>query len=263
MDSYVIEMEQLGCKSGQRYLLQNIDWKVKKGEHWVVFGLNGSGKTTLLSIVAGFQQFTHGSLRVFGQPYCADNVLQNRKKIGWVSSSFFDKCYRNESVLSIVLSGLTGTLNVDESITDLDVLKAKELLERFGILHKIDMPFSFLSKGERQNVLLARTLLGEPEILILDEPGTGLDVLAREQLLKMVRTMADESNITIIYVTHYLEEITEAFDKCLLLQQGRIYKTGNTRELFQQEELEYFFKQPVQLMVEDDRYMRIKLRGSD
>ncbi|MFR6291392.1 MAG: ABC transporter ATP-binding protein [Peptococcaceae bacterium] len=259
MENYVVEMEKLSCKSGRKYLLQDIDWKIRSGEHWLVFGMNGSGKTTLLSVLTGFQNYTHGTLKVFGEAYTQENILNHRRKIGWVSSSFFDKCYHKEQVLQIVLSGVTGTLNVDDSITDEDLLKAKTLLDKFGILDKQDMPFHFLSKGERQNVLLARALLGDPELIILDEPGTGLDVLAREQLLHMVCDLATEANKTIIYVTHYLEEIEEPFDHCLLLKNGRIYQKGKTRELFTSEIMTQFFNQTVTIQTNNDGNLYMKL----
>ena len=141
MNPYCIEMQNLSCKLGHIYLLKNIDWRVKKGEHWLVYGLNGSGKTTLLSVVTGFQKYTHGILKLFGEEYSTENIMQNRKRIGWVSSSFFDKYYHHEQVLAIVLSGLTGSLNIDASITDKDIIRAKYLLERLHILNKMDMPF--------------------------------------------------------------------------------------------------------------------------
>lgn len=259
MESTIISMKNLSCKSGRSYLLQNINWQVKKGEHWVVFGLNGSGKTTLLSIVTGFQKYTHGQLEVFDEPYSRENILEHRKKIGWVSNSFFDKCFHNEQVLSIVLSGRTGTLNIDGSLTDADIVKAQTLLEQLGIRHKQDMLFSFLSKGERQNVLLARAMIADPDILILDEPGTGLDVLAREKMLSMVTELATKTDKTIIYVTHYLEEILPPFEHCLLLQKGRVYKQGNTEQLLTQEELSAFFGQPVQLQQQDSHHRYIQL----
>lgn len=105
MDDLVIDTENLSLKAGYRYLLNDINWQVKRGEHWLVFGMNGCGKTTLLSILAGFKQPTRGNVRVLGEAYTADNILEMRKKIGWVSSSFFDQIYSREAALDVVLSG--------------------------------------------------------------------------------------------------------------------------------------------------------------
>ena len=109
MSEYIVETKHLNCKVGQKYLLQDITWRVQKGERWVVFGMNGCGKTTLLSIIAGFRQFTSGDVSVFGAPISDENILDIRRKIGWVSASYFDKYYTKESVMDIVLSGKYGT----------------------------------------------------------------------------------------------------------------------------------------------------------
>lgn len=104
----IVEVKNLSCLSGSQFLLNNISWTIKQGEQWIVFGRNGCGKTTLLSIVAGYKQFSSGKLTVFGQSYSAENILDIRKQIGWISSSFFDKYYHEEAVLDIVLSSLSG-----------------------------------------------------------------------------------------------------------------------------------------------------------
>lgn len=242
MAENVIETKNLVLKSGYRYLLNNITWQVKKGEHWIVFGLNGSGKTTLLSVLAGFKQATKGTVKVLGEEYKAENVLKLRQKIGWVSSSFFDQVYTKEAPLDIVLSGKFGTLGIDGRIEDKDIKKAKDLLMGLHLEGKIYRPFHVLSKGERQNVLIARALIGEPEILMLDEPCTGLDIGAREYLLNTVREIAGSKKMTMIYVTHHVDEILpEVFDKTMLLKNGMIYQTGATEQLFTDRIMTDFF----------------------
>ena len=243
--SVIIETEKLCCRTGQRYLIGDISWQVAQGEHWCVFGMNGCGKTTLLSTIAGFKQPTGGVLRVFGEAYSAENVLAHRRRIGWVSSSFFDQYYHKESALSIVLSGRTGGFGLDETITDQDIKRAKALLSELRLAERINHPFGLLSKGERQNVLLARALLASPDILILDEPCSGLDVIAREYVLGMVQELAANTDITVIYVTHYTEEILDIFQHTLLLKNGRVYAQGRTEELFTQERLSDFLDHPV------------------
>ena len=233
----IIRVENLNCQSGNRYLLRNITWEVQPGENWVVFGLNGSGKTTLLSIIAGYKMPTEGTLEVFGQAYSDENILPIRKKIGWVSSSYFDKYYTKESALTIVLSGLCGTLGIDSTVQPDDYIRAKKLLREWNLDKKFDLPFSMLSKGERQNVLIARALISSPEILVVDEPGTGLDVLAREQLLRKISRLAEGGNMTMIYVTHYPEEILSLFEQCIILQQGKIIDWGKLTEVMTSERL--------------------------
>lgn len=248
----VIDVRALSCKSGTNYLLHDVSWQVQRGEHWVVFGLNGSGKTTLLGAVAGFQPYTHGTVRVFGEEYNDDNIFRLRQRIGFVSSSFFDKVVSEEAVMNIVLSGLFGSLGVRGVVSDRERVEAQMLLAAFGLAEKCDYPFKMLSKGERQNVLIARALLVRPEILILDEPGTGLDVLAREKTLYMVQQLARETGTAIIYVTHYPEELRPEFDHCLMLRRGRVFKKGATQELFSEDVLNTFFEEDVKLHYDTD-----------
>lgn len=250
----MIKIEALSYKSGYRYLLRDISWSVQPGEHWVVFGLNGSGKTTLLSLIAGYRKHTHGSLQVFGTPYSDANVLEHRKRIGWVSSSFFDNYMHHESALNIVLSGLSGTLGLSSAVTNEDVILAKKLLKQLHLDDKADYPFDVLSKGERQNVLIARALLARPEILILDEPSTGLDVLAKEYMVRTVEELGRNTPITILYVTHYAEEIQPLFQHTLLLKNGRVYAKGKTEELFTDEKLSGFLEHPVHCVREHNGY---------
>ena len=128
-----------------------------------------------------------------------------------VSSSFFDSYYKNESSLNIILAGKTGTLGLDETIDEHDVRTAKDMLRQIGLEDKCNMPFYTLSKGERQNILLVRAMFTQPEILILDEPCSGLDIVARERVLQTVRQMIHEQKTTVIYVTHYAEELLDEF----------------------------------------------------
>ena len=254
MEETVIKTQKLCCKVGYRYLLKDVDWEVKKGEHWVVFGTNGSGKTTLLSIAAGFKAHTSGKVLVFGEEYSAENIFKFRQKIGWVSSSFFDKCLNSEKVLDIVLSGKFGTIGIDYNVTNADLIKAKALLKELRLASKSDYTFDLLSKGERQDVLIARALFADPEILVLDEPSTGLDVFAREYLLNTVQKLAEHTDMTIIFVTHYTDEILADFDHCLLLKNGRVYKQGVTKELFTTEVITDLLDYPVRVEEDNNRF---------
>jgi iron complex transport system ATP-binding protein len=250
----VIKVKNLSCLSGSQFLLYNINWEIKKGEQWVVFGRNGCGKTTLLSIIAGYKSFSSGELEVFGQTYDASNILDIRKRIGWISSSFFDKYYHGERVLDIVLASLTGALGMPLEVENAQLAKAKQLLTQLGLRDKIDNTFDMLSKGERQHVLIARAFMTDPEILILDEPGNGLDVLARERLLATIQTLAAGRDTTIIYVTHYPEEILPSFDKSLLLRNGAVYQTGTTQELFTTEVMSDFLNHAIHVEYTGERY---------
>lgn len=253
-EDIVINVKNLSCLSGSQFLLNNISWQVKKGEQWVVFGRNGCGKTTLLSIIAGYKSYSYGTLEIFGESFHSENILELRRRIGWISSSFFDKYYHEESVLDIVLSALSGSLGVPFDVKNVQIAKAKRLLMDLGLKDKINATFDMLSKGERQHVLIARAFMTDPEILILDEPGTGLDVLARERLLVTIKELAADQDTTIIYVTHYPEEILPTFDKTMLLRNGAVYKLGLTRDLFTSEVMSDFFSYPAHIIDTGERY---------
>ena len=251
----LVEVKNLFCIHGNRYTLTNINWEVKRGENWLVFGLNGSGKTTLLSIIAGFTEGSSGTVKVFGQEYDKENTLELRKRIGWVSSSFFDRYYHNETALNIVLSGLFGTLGVSDIVSDNDMKKALNLMEELHLKKKENRVFSTMSKGERQNVMIARALISNPEILVLDEPGNGLDVLAREYMLETVMKLAKERNITVLYVTHYVEEILPIFEKAMMLKEGKIDAIGQTKDIFTTVNLSEYFSHDIEILQKEDRYV--------
>ena len=243
MSNAVIEIEKLNYKAGNRFLLEDITWQVNQGEPWVIFGLNGSGKTTLLSVIAGFGRYSSGRVSILGEEYSSDNIRAIRKKVGFVSSGFFDKYYTREKALDIVLSGLGGGLGLDFWPNNREFVKARAIAKKLELMRQINQPFNELSKGERQKVLIARALIGEPEILILDEPGTGLDIKARAQLLLTMRELC-QKGITLIYVTHYPEEILDTFTKALFLRDGRIVQQGAVKELFTPDNLRRFLDIP-------------------
>jgi len=259
----ILNVENLTYRIGKRYLLDHINWQVKKGENWVVFGMNGSGKTTLLRTIAGFGNPTSGKIEIFGETYTGENLLSLRRKIGFISSSFFDKYYRNELAFHIVLSGVTGCLGLSNHIDNLTVIKAKTLLKYLDMEKKSMQPFQELSKGERQKILIARALLAEPELFILDEPSTGLDVYAREQMLEIIYKLS-KHDCAIIYVTHYTEEILDIFTHGILLKQGKIYQQGEIKSLFTEDNLSSFLECPVTLQQEFGKYyMMIKNKEGD
>ncbi len=245
-DEYIVEASHISLKIGYKYLLQDVNWKIKKGEHWVVFGMNGSGKTTLLNIIAGFQHYTQGELKIYGCELSNNNILDIRSRIGWISSSFFDKHYTKESALDIVLSGKSGTLGLWKDVSLAERREAKELLEKLGIGNQINHGFDMMSKGERQNVLIARALFSKPDILVLDEPCTGLDIYNREYLYDVIEKLAQEKNVTLIFVTHYPEEIDQnIFDNCILLRKGLVFAQGKTKLLFNNDIMSELLGYPV------------------
>ncbi len=253
----LIQTKDLCCRSGNRYLLNHLNWKVEQGEHWLVFGLNGSGKTTLLSTLAGFKPITSGDLTILGKQYTKENIFELRKKVGMVSNSLFDRIYFNESALQIVLSGLFGTFNVEFNVKDEEVRFAKALLRELRMGDKMHQAFGTMSKGERQNVLIARALITKPEILLLDEPTSGLDIYARDHLYQTMSTLASSGKVTIIYVTHYAEEIPKFIKKAMLLRSGFIFAQGPIDEIMQSPRISALIHEDVKVSRDEDGHMHM------
>ena len=248
-----VEIKDLCYKEGTKYLLKNINWEVKTGEQWVVFGMNGCGKTTLLSVLSGYRKYTKGTIKLFSQELNRSNAVFLRQRIGFVSSSYFDNIFMYENAINIVLSGLFGSLSERDNVKDNDVKKAVQLLRALGLREKAAYPYDMLSKGQRQKVLIARALMMQPELLVLDEPCTGLDILAREYFLNTVQQIIEETNVNVIYVTHHVDEILPVFNKAMLMKNGSVHSQGDMKQVFCNETLSKFFDYKTEVIWEKDK----------
>ena len=262
----LLKTENLGLKKGSKYILKDINWEIQSGDNWVLFGLNGCGKTTLLSILAGYQSGNEGYNCLFDEKVDKNNFLQLRKRIGFVSSSFFDRYLKKELVTDIVLAGKFGTLGIAGEIADEDIQKAKSLSRMLGIEKKMRYPYDCLSKGQQQRVLIARAMMNEPEILLLDEPCSGLDMIARETFLHNIQDLAERNRMAIVYVTHHTEEILPFFNKAALMKDGELVEIGELEEVFSQEILEKFFGVKTSILWTDQHFfinldLQIKHQG--
>lgn len=240
---YALELKNMNKSFYGKNILTNLNWCVRPKEKWIVFGLNGSGKTTLLTLIGGFQNASSGQLKVLGKTYTTSNSTLLRQKVGLVSHSFFGKVFSNESILDVLLSGFGNgfQLGANTSLT-YEGLALKQL-KQFGLAEHLDYPFNYLSKGEQQKVLFARALLLAPEILLLDELTSGMDILMRREAMRILTKYSN----TVIYVTHHPEEITPFFTHLLLLKKGKIYQQGPIEKILTEETLSKFLKYPVSL----------------
>lgn len=242
----IIEMEQVYFQRKGRSILHNLSWRVKEGEHWAIVGLNGSGKTTLLNLVNGYLWPTSGTISVFGQRYGKVMIQEVRKKIGWVSSSLQLQLPGEATTEQIIIGGKKATIGYYDELSPSDEDDVIQLLDFFQCKNLFQRTYQTLSQGERQKVLIARALIAEPELLILDEPCTGLDLISREQVLSMIQQIAkQEKGPTLIYVTHHIEEILPCFSHTLLLRKGEVFQAGRTNQLLTTEQLSVFFQVPI------------------
>lgn len=246
MDTNVIQIEDVSWLRQGEKILHHIDWTVQKGEHWAVLGLNGSGKTTLLNMINGYIWPSKGTVQVLGCLFGQTNIHHLRKRIGWVSSSLSERIYHRTKTEDLVTSGKYASVGQFDSPTSEDYAIAKDLMQQLHISHLYGRWYESCSQGEKQKILIARALMAEPELLILDEPTNGLDFLAREELLQTIATLAkDQNGPSLIFVTHHIEEITKEFSHTLLLQNGTVLSKGKTKDILTTKELSRLFKTPV------------------
>jgi iron complex transport system ATP-binding protein len=215
-----------------RRLLDHITWSVGGGERWVVLGRNGSGKSTLLKIASLYLHPSEGTIDVFGQRLGRVDVRKLRTGIGMASAGMADMLRSDLTPVDVVMTAKNGALEPWwHSYDDHDRARARECLARMGTEHHADRSFSTLSSGERQRVLLARTLMNDPGLLLLDEPTAGLDLAGREDLVEGLGVLArDESTPPTVLITHHVEEIPDGFTHLLMLAEGRVLAAGPLEE---------------------------------
>lgn len=209
-------------------VLRGIDWAVGPGEQWVVLGANGSGKTTMFELASGYLHPTRGKVEILGHTLGRTDVRRLREHIGVVSTAIAKKLVPAISATDVVVSARHGALEPWwHRYEDRERDRARHLLADAGFEAIADRPFGVLSDGERQQVLLARALMSEPALLLLDEPCAGLDVAGRERLLaSLSRLAAAAGSPPMVMITHHVEEIPAAFSHVLLLRAGRVVAAG-------------------------------------
>lgn len=241
----LLEAEHVSYKVGNKYLLEDINFRLDEGDNWVVVGLNGCGKTTLLSLLAGYLPFAEGK-------------IVRQAKVGFVSDSFFSRYYRNETMDNVILSGYYDGLGYKGPLSDQQIMHARRLMQLFGISAKGRKPFSMLSKGERQKGLIARALVAHPQILLFDEAYSGLDVYAQSYMQEIMNYLISEFHISTVFVTHYFNEITDIYNKAMLIKNGRIHSQGNMADIVNTENISDFFNQRIEIFY-DQTGMHLKM----
>ncbi len=238
----------------EEFVLRDISWHIRPGERWVLFGRNGSGKTRLLEIITGYSCSSGGSVFRFGGSGPGQDLRELRKRIGYISGNLRESFGGAERVLDVVLSGLYASIGLYEEPGAGDVCRGRELLALSGLGGRERDPFGVLSDGEKQKVMFLRALIGDPELMILDEPSRGLDLAAREDLLFTVGSLSRERDLPLLYVTHHTEEITPLFNRIFLLHRGGCLFQGEIREGLTAERLSVLFGREVRVQEHEGRY---------
>jgi len=232
-----------------RRLLDDVTWEVGPGERWVVLGRNGSGKSSLLRIASLYLHPTEGTVEVLGERLGRTDVRRLRSRIGIASTGMADMLRSDLSPLDVVMTAKHAALEPWwHRYDDTDRERARTCLEQVGVGHLATRSFVTLSSGERQRVLLARTLMPEPGLLLLDEPTAGLDLAGREDLVAgLAELAADPATPATVLVTHHVEEIPDGFTHLLLLAEGRVTAAGPLDEVLDAERLSACFGIPLGL----------------
>lgn len=251
----VLEISALQISRGRARILRGIDWRVMRGEHWVILGANGSGKTSLLKSLTGFLSPTSGEFSVLGRRYGATDWRELRLHIGVVMSAFNAAIPPAEPALETVISGKFAQLDLWHEITPADRAAGLRWLRFVGLAAIAGREWLYLSQGERQRVLIARALMAQPQLLILDEPCAGLDPVAREKFLRFVQTLARRRGApALVLVTHHVEEIMPAFTHALLIRSGEVVTAGSCAQVLTSANLSATFGAGLRLARRNGRY---------
>ncbi len=243
--------------SGTRVpLLDALDWTVRPGERWALLGPNGAGKTTLLTVAGAVDFPSSGTVEILGRRLGRTDVFRLREAIGFVDARAGHRFAPALSVEQVVRTGATQTIGYfEDRLTRGDLERARELLDGFGVAPIAGRRFAHCSQGERKRTLIARALVPRPRLLLLDEPGAGLDLPGRELLLAALARLADDDpSLALVVTTHHLEELPASTTHALLLREGRVVAAGPTVETLTASHLSACFGLPVSLTTADGRW---------
>jgi iron complex transport system ATP-binding protein len=252
----VIAIDGATVTRGESTLLRDVSWRVELDERWVVLGPNGAGKTTLLNLAAARLFPSQGTVRVLGEVLGRVDVNDLRTRIGLTTVALHDRIPPDEVVLDVVQTAAWGVVGrFREDYHTLDTTRARALLDQFGAGALVGRRYGTLSEGERKRVQIARALMTDPELLLLDEPAAGLDLGGREDLVRRLAALAeDPQSPALVLVTHHVEEIPPGFDRALLLRRGAVVAQGPIHAVLTSENLSATFDSPLRVSFEDGRY---------
>jgi len=254
--SAVIELAGVSVVRGGNRLLAGIDWRVDEADRWVILGPNGAGKTTLLQVLSTQLYPSEGVVGILGDVIGTVDVFELRPRIGLTSAALADRIPRSERVGDVVVSASYAVIGRwREEYDDLDHERAAELLAEVGVAHLVDRTFGTLSEGERKRVQIARALMTDPELLLLDEPAAGLDLGGREDLVSTLSVLAaDAASPATVLVSHHVEEIPPGFTHVLMLREGAVVAAGPIARTLNEDTLSDTFGLALQLDHSDGRY---------
>ena len=259
----LIDFRDVALRRDGRVLVGPVTWQVELDERWVVVGPNGAGKTSLLRMAAAMEYPSSGTAIVLGERLGRVDMSELRQRVGLSSSALAQRVPDGELVRDVVVSAGYAVLGRwREDYEDVDYLRAVDTLESVGAEHLADRTYGTLSEGERKRVLIARALMTDPELLLLDEPAAGLDLGGREELVaRLADLAADPDAPALVLVTHHVEEIPPGFSHCLILSGGGVLAAGLLDDVLTAENLSAAFGQSIAVDTIDGRYFARRVRS--
>jgi iron complex transport system ATP-binding protein len=255
-DDTVISFDRVSVIRGGNYLLRGLSWQVELDERWVVLGPNGAGKTTLLNLASARLHPSRGVAWVLGERLGRTDVSELRTRVGLTTGAFADRLPPDERVLDVVVTAAWSVVGRwRERYDPQDEARARVLLDQLGMGALVDRQFGTLSEGERKRTQIARALMTDPELMLLDEPTAGLDLGGREDLLGRLSELAEDPDApAMVLVTHHVEEIPPGFTHALLLREGTVVASGLLGETLTDANLTKTFGLPLAVQRLGDRY---------
>ena len=259
----LIDFRDVTLRRDGHLLVGPVSWQVELDERWVVIGPNGAGKTSLLRLAAAMEYPSSGTGTVLGERLGRTNLSELRQRVGLSSSALAQRIPDNEVVRDLVVSAGYAVLGRwRERYDDVDYVRAVDTLESVGAEHLADRTYGTLSEGERKRVMIARALMTDPELLLLDEPAAGLDLGGREELVaRLADLAADPDSPALVLVTHHVEEIPPGFSHCLILSEGQVLAAGLLPDILTAENLSAAFGQSIAVDTIDGRYFARRARS--
>lgn len=254
----IINLKNVNLTRNKKEILKDITWKVNPGENWVILGLNGSGKSSLLKLILAEEWKTSGEITVLNTQFGNGEIPKLRKRISVVGSFIAERFQPNIKAENLVYTGKFNSSMLYKPYTDQELDEARQLLRQMGVKSLIGRNYASLSQGEKQVLLIARSLILKPELLILDEATNGLDLFAKEKLLKQLQQINQlKTAPTLIYISHHPDEITDIFTHLLLLREGKVIQSGKKENLLNEKILTDFYQEKVEVHCFEQKYFVI------
>ncbi len=255
VEQELLHYENITFRRDGLQILRGVNWHVNKGENWALLGLNGAGKSTMLSMIPAYQMATSGTIRVFGHEFGKYAWQKIKNRLGFVSSTLgqFQSSLDKQTVENVVISGEYNTIGIYQDVGDSVREKAHQLMKDFKIINLQNNRFHTLSAGEQRRTLLARSIMANPDLLILDEPCSGLDLPGREGFLATLSQLSTAHDMPFIYVSHQIEEIMPSITHVAFLRNGEVIYRGLKKDILTDEILSDIYGIPVHVVWKKER----------